>query len=257
MGVRETTHRVPHRARHHGRGPRPRRAIGGRRPSAPSRTSRSPAADRARAIGALAAIKARRRGSTPSSACSTGHRRGHRRRPPRGRRGRAGTTHFPIDVFQTGSGTSSNMNTNEVIATLATESLGKAVHPNDHVNASQSSNDVFPSSIHVAATAGDRQRPDPGAGHLAASLRAQGRGVRRRREVRPHAPHGRHAGHARPGVRRLRRADPLRHRAPAGLAPPRRRAPARRHRGRHRHQHPGRLRRGASSSCSPSTPGCR
>src|SRR5438309_9945795 len=61
--------------------------------------------------------------------------------------------HFPIDVFQTGSGTSSNMNANEVIATLATERLGRAVHPNDHVNASQSSNDVFPSSIHIAATA--------------------------------------------------------------------------------------------------------
>ena len=60
---------------------------------------------------------------------------------------------FPIDVFQTGSGTSSNMNANEVIATLATERLGREVHPNDHVNASQSSNDVFPSSIHLAATA--------------------------------------------------------------------------------------------------------
>lgn len=58
---------------------------------------------------------------------------------------------FPIDVFQTGSGTSSNMNTNEVVATLATRVKGSAVHPNDHVNASQSSNDVFPSSIHVAA----------------------------------------------------------------------------------------------------------
>ncbi|KAB2343971.1 class II fumarate hydratase [Actinomadura rudentiformis] len=59
---------------------------------------------------------------------------------------------FPIDVFQTGSGTSSNMNANEVIATLAEERLGSPVHPNDHVNASQSSNDVFPSSIHIAAT---------------------------------------------------------------------------------------------------------
>ncbi|BDZ61845.1 fumarate hydratase class II [Demequina sediminis] len=61
--------------------------------------------------------------------------------------------HFPVDIFQTGSGTSSNMNTNEVIATLATRSLGRDVHPNDHVNASQSSNDVFPTSVHVAATA--------------------------------------------------------------------------------------------------------
>ena len=59
---------------------------------------------------------------------------------------------FPIDVFQTGSGTSSNMNTNEVIASLASRILGDAVHPNDHVNASQSSNDVFPSAIHIAAT---------------------------------------------------------------------------------------------------------
>jgi len=60
--------------------------------------------------------------------------------------------HFPIDVFQTGSGTSSNMNANEVIATLASRRLGREVHPNDHVNASQSSNDVFPSAIHIAAT---------------------------------------------------------------------------------------------------------
>ncbi|SJM66630.1 aspartate ammonia-lyase [Gulosibacter sp. 10] len=59
---------------------------------------------------------------------------------------------FPIDVYQTGSGTSSNMNTNEVLAHLATASLGEQVHPNDHVNASQSSNDVFPTSVHVAVT---------------------------------------------------------------------------------------------------------
>jgi fumarate hydratase class II len=59
---------------------------------------------------------------------------------------------FPVDVFQTGSGTSSNMNMNEVVAALASANLGQPVHPNDHVNASQSSNDVFPSSIHLAAT---------------------------------------------------------------------------------------------------------
>lgn len=78
--------------------------------------------------------------------------------------------HFPIDVFQTGSGTSSNMNTNEVIATLATERLGRDVHPNDHVNASQSSNDVFPSSIHIAATAAVTHQLIPALDHLAASL---------------------------------------------------------------------------------------
>ncbi|WP_110239527.1 class II fumarate hydratase [Nocardioides gilvus] len=62
--------------------------------------------------------------------------------------------HFPLDVFQTGSGTSSNMNANEVIASLASTGTGdeSQVHPNDHVNASQSSNDTFPTSIHVAAT---------------------------------------------------------------------------------------------------------
>jgi len=78
--------------------------------------------------------------------------------------------HFPIDVFQTGSGTSSNMNANEVIATLATERLGRDVHPNDHVNASQSSNDVFPSSIHVAATAAVVRDLVPALQHLEQSL---------------------------------------------------------------------------------------
>jgi fumarate hydratase class II len=78
--------------------------------------------------------------------------------------------HFPVDVFQTGSGTSSNMNTNEVIATLATERLGRDVHPNDHVNASQSSNDVFPSSIHIAATAAVTRDLVPALEHLAAAL---------------------------------------------------------------------------------------
>jgi len=78
--------------------------------------------------------------------------------------------HFPIDVFQTGSGTSSNMNANEVIATLATERLGREVHPNDHVNASQSSNDVFPSSIHIAATAAVVRDLIPALRHLEAAL---------------------------------------------------------------------------------------
>lgn len=78
--------------------------------------------------------------------------------------------HFPIDVFQTGSGTSSNMNTNEVIATLASERLGRAVHPNDHVNASQSSNDVFPSSIHIAAASAVLNDLIPALEHLAESL---------------------------------------------------------------------------------------
>ncbi|MFD0852970.1 lyase family protein, partial [Actinomadura adrarensis] len=78
---------------------------------------------------------------------------------------------FPIDVFQTGSGTSSNMNANEVIATLASERLsGRPVHPNDHVNASQSSNDVFPSAIHIAATGGVVNDLIPALGHLEGAL---------------------------------------------------------------------------------------
>ncbi|MFP5315070.1 MAG: lyase family protein, partial [Actinomycetes bacterium] len=82
---------------------------------------------------------------------------------------------FPIDVFQTGSGTSSNMNTNEVIAELASRALkdggsDKVVHPNDHVNASQSSNDVFPTSVHVAATSALINDLIPALEYLAESL---------------------------------------------------------------------------------------
>jgi fumarate hydratase class II len=80
--------------------------------------------------------------------------------------------HFPIDVFQTGSGTSSNMNMNEVLASLAKRD-GVDVHPNDHVNASQSSNDTFPTSIHVAATSATVQQLVPALDHLAAALEAK------------------------------------------------------------------------------------
>ena len=82
---------------------------------------------------------------------------------------------FPVDIYQTGSGTSSNMNINEVIATLASRALAGAgsetsVHPNDHVNASQSSNDVFPTSVHVAAASALTKDLVPALEHLAASL---------------------------------------------------------------------------------------
>ncbi|KXK58822.1 class II fumarate hydratase [Micromonospora rosaria] len=80
---------------------------------------------------------------------------------------------FPVDVFQTGSGTSSNMNTNEVLATLASRELGRDVHPNDDVNASQSSNDVFPSSIHLAATQAVVEDLLPALAHLAGALEAK------------------------------------------------------------------------------------
>jgi len=80
---------------------------------------------------------------------------------------------FPVDIFQTGSGTSSNMNMNEVLATLASERLGSAVHPNDHVNASQSSNDVFPTSVHVAVTSALIHDLIPALDYLAGKLEAK------------------------------------------------------------------------------------
>ena len=85
--------------------------------------------------------------------------------------------HFPIDVFQTGSGTSTNMNANEVLASLASERLGagRTVHPNDHVNASQSSNDVFPSAIHLAAAHHVNEGLWPALEYLAAALTAKSR----------------------------------------------------------------------------------
>jgi fumarate hydratase class II len=86
---------------------------------------------------------------------------------------------FPIDVFQTGSGTSSNMNANEVIASLASEQLGRPVHPNDHVNASQSSNDVFPSAIRIAAAESVTADVVPALTHLAGALRRQARALAR------------------------------------------------------------------------------
>jgi fumarate hydratase class II len=83
--------------------------------------------------------------------------------------------HFPIDVYQTGSGTSSNMNANEVIANLAAEQSGRPVHPNDQVNASQSSNDVIPSAIHLAATDGVVNTLMPALTHLALALEDKAR----------------------------------------------------------------------------------
>ncbi|MEV0679999.1 class II fumarate hydratase [Actinosynnema sp. NPDC050436] len=81
--------------------------------------------------------------------------------------------HFPVDVFQTGSGTSSNMNANEVVATLATRALGRDVHPNDHVNASQSSNDTFPTTVRLAATEAVATDVIPALEHLAGVLEAR------------------------------------------------------------------------------------
>ena len=81
--------------------------------------------------------------------------------------------HFPIDVFQTGSGTSTNLNANEVIARLATELRGSGVHPNDHVNMGQSSNDVIPTAIHVSAALEIQRQLLPALEHLASVIESR------------------------------------------------------------------------------------
>ena len=86
-------------------------------------------------------------------------------------------TQFPIDVFQTGSGTSTNMNANEVIASLASRRLGRPVHPNDHVNMGQSSNDVIPTTIHVSAAVLVRRELVPALEHLRDVLRVKEREI--------------------------------------------------------------------------------
>ena len=129
--------------------------------------------------------------------------------------------HFPLVVWQTGSGTQTNMNLNEVIANRANEMLGgklgakQPVHPNDHVNMSQSSNDSFPTAMHIAAATRILADLLPALDELHRALAQEGKGVRRHRQDRPHPHPGRDAADARPGIFRLRRAGRERHRAAA------------------------------------------
>ena len=81
--------------------------------------------------------------------------------------------HFPVDVFQTGSGTSTNMNANEVLATLASRETSEPVSPNDHINYGQSSNDVIPSVIHISAALEIKNALLPALNYLAASIRSK------------------------------------------------------------------------------------
>lgn len=78
--------------------------------------------------------------------------------------------HFPIDIFQTGSGTSTNMNTNEVLSHVASEASGLAIHPNDHINMGQSSNDVIPTAIHVSASLQVAEQLIPALQHMQQSI---------------------------------------------------------------------------------------
>ena len=146
---------------------------------------------------------------------------------------------FPIDVFQTGSGTSTNMNANEVIANLA----GDRRAP----QRSRQHGPVLQRRVPVRrppgrAGPGD-QRAAAGARAARGVVRGQGGGVPRHRQGRPHPPDGRRSGHARPGVLRLRRPDPPRRAPGAQRAAPGRADPARRHRDRHRPEHPPGVRR--------------
>ena len=180
--------------------------------------------------GQRRARQARRRG-----------RRADRRRRRRGRRRRARRA-VPVDVFQTGSGTSSNMNANEVIANLA----GDEAHPNDHVNMGQSSNDVFPSAVHLAALGEVSADLLPALDALADALAAKAE------EFSGHVKSGRtHLMDAVPvtlgqefaGFAAQIRlgADRVRDTLGAGRSDP-----ARRHRRGHRPQHPSRVRRAGS-----------
>ena len=113
--------------------------------------------------------------STPSSSCFP-RTRPRPSRAPRTRCSRAGDDEFPLVVWQTGSGTQSNMNVNEVLANRASELLGgergqkRRVHPNDDVNLGQSSNDVFPTAMHIAAARALKEQVLPAAETLKATL---------------------------------------------------------------------------------------
>ena len=113
---------------------------------------------------------------------------------------------FPLHVWMTGSGTQFNMNVNEVISNrccqLAGTPLGSKapVHPNDHVNMSQSSNDTFPSAMYIAAAVGVDAAADAGRAAAARRDRGEGGGVGRYRQDRPHAHAGRDPDHAGAGM---------------------------------------------------------
>ena len=155
---------------------------------------------------------------------------------------------FPIDVFQTGSGTSSNMNANEVIAGIAAQNgvIGASQRRREHVAVVQRHlPDRHPHRGHRSRCA----TPDPGAGGAARVARRQGQAVAHRGQVRTHPPDGRRSGDARPGVLRLCPPDRGRHRAGEGHAAPVGRAGHRRHRRRHRAERARRFRRARSSRC--------
>ena len=129
---------------------------------------------------------------------------------------------FPLVVWQTGSGTQSNMNSNEVIANRAIEILGGVigskdpVHPNDHCNMGQSSNDTFPTAMHIATAMSVRDVLLPGLEKLASALEQKAEEFEGHHQDRPHAYARRDAPDAGSGIRRLRPSDPSGHCPGAG-----------------------------------------
>ena len=112
--------------------------------------------------------------------------------------------HFPLVVWQTGSGTQSNMNANEVIANRANQIAGKKLlHPNDDINMSQSSNDTFPTAMHISAVHGHRGQASARHRDADRHLQAPRSGKRGHRQVRPHASAGCDADQVQPGNQRL------------------------------------------------------
>ena len=132
--------------------------------------------------------------------------------------------HFPLVVWQTGSGTQTNMNANEVIANRAIERTGgemgskDPIHPNDDVNKAQSSNDTFPTAMHIAAGEQMTKKLIPAVEALKKYPRGEGEGFRFDPQDRPHASHGRRSPDAGPGILGLRPTIRKRHRARQDVA---------------------------------------
>ena len=167
-----------------------------RRPARSSTSTSAATASHATLIRALGVLKKAAASCQPGARRSAG-RQGDAHRSQAADEVIAGKLddHFPLVVWQTGSGTQTNMNANEVIANRAIELAGgdaaakKPVHPNDDVNMSQSSNDTFPTAMHIAAAEAVVHRPAcPRVTALRDTLRGEGAGVRGHREDRPHAP---------------------------------------------------------------------
>ena len=173
--------------------------------------------------------------------------------------------HFPLVVWQTGSGTQTNMNANEVIANRANELLGERARRQGRrstrtTTSTAASRRTTPSRPPCTSPPCEQvdARADPGAASTCTRrCAAKTAGVRRHRQDRPHPPPGRDAAHARPGVLGLRRADRLRHRAREGGAAAGLAARAGRHGGRHRPQRQEGLRRGVRGRGRARSPACR